>query len=69
MIDIDNVEHHLSMKMKVGHNIIFVSHIHIPILAVNKVVCLKAIARLNNNVGEVNDNIAHTDGSTLDNRP
>ena len=40
-----------------------------PIFVVNKMVFLKAMAGLNNSVGEVRNNIAHEDGSALDNRP
>jgi hypothetical protein len=39
------------------------------ISAVNKVVFLKAMAGLNNSVGEVSNNVAHKDRSDLDSRP
>jgi hypothetical protein len=37
------------------------------ILAVNKVFFLKAMAGLNNSMGEVGNNVAHKDRSDLDN--
>ena len=68
MIDIDYFENHLGIN-EVGLNGIFVSHIRIPILAVNTVVFLKAMVGLNNSVGKVSNNIAHKDKSALDHRP
>ena len=67
--DIDNFKNHFSIELEAGHNNVFVSHIHMSLSTGNKVVFVNAIARLQNNVGEVSNNIVHKDRSDLDNRP
>lgn len=53
----------MSMKQVI---IAFVSHVHMSIVAVNKVVFLKVMAGLNRSVLEVSNNIEHEDRPDLD---
>ena len=55
MIDIDNFKNHFKHELEARHNSVFVSHIHMSLSAGNKVVFLKAMARLHNSVGEVSN--------------
>ena len=64
--DIDNFKNHFN---KAGDNSVFVSHIHMSLSAGNKVVFLNAMARLQNSVGEVSNDIVHIYRSALDSRP
>ena len=65
LIILKTIQHELESS----HNSVFASHVHMSLLAGNKVVFLNAMARLQNNVGEVNNNIVHKDRSALDDRP
>lgn len=42
------------------------SHIHVSIVVVNKLVFLKAMVGLKNSVGEASNNVAHKDRLDLD---
>ena len=67
--DVDNFKNHFSIELEAGHNNVFVRYIHMSLSTGNKVVFLKAMARLQNNGGEVSNDIVHKDRSALDSRP